>query len=76
MKYTVVLEKSESGYGAFVPDFPGCIAAGESREEVLELIKEAIDFYIEGLREEQKIIPIPNCDIAQVEVNVSNYLTV
>jgi predicted RNase H-like HicB family nuclease len=76
MKYTVVLEKGESGYGAFVPDFPGCIVAGESREEVLELIKEAIDFHIEGLREDQKTIPIPHCDIAQVEVNVSNYLTV
>ena len=39
MKYTIVLEKGETGYGAFVPDLPGCIAAGETREETLRLIR-------------------------------------
>ncbi|OYT12631.1 MAG: hypothetical protein B6I19_09390 [Bacteroidetes bacterium 4572_114] len=50
MKYTVIIEKGESSYGAFVPDLPGCIAAGKTENEVLNLIKEAIEFHIEGLR--------------------------
>ena len=54
MEYMVVLEKNESSYGAFVPDLPGCIAAGESKGETLNLIKEAIEFHIEGLREERE----------------------
>ena len=49
MKYMVVIEKGESGYGAHVPDLPGCIAAAETREKVIELIKDAIEFHIEGL---------------------------
>ena len=49
MKYTVILEKGESSYGAFVPDLPGCIAVGEDRAEALRLLKEAIAFHIEGL---------------------------
>ncbi len=51
MEYAVVFEESESSYGAFVPDFPGCVAVGESKEETLELIKESIEFHIEGLKE-------------------------
>ena len=70
IKYTVILEKGTSSYGAFVPDLPGCIAVGESQEETLELIKEAIEFHIEGLKEERKNIPLPHCDVAQVEAPV------
>ncbi len=51
MQYMVVIEKGKSSYGAHVPDLPGCIATAETREEVLRLIKEAIEFHIEGLRE-------------------------
>jgi predicted RNase H-like HicB family nuclease len=51
MKFMVVVEKSASGYGAYVPDLPGCVAAGENREEVLRLIKEAIALHIESLQE-------------------------
>lgn len=43
MKYVVVIEKSDKNYGAYVPDLPGCVAVGETREEVLRLIHEAID---------------------------------
>jgi len=42
----IVLEKGESSYGAFIPDLPGCIAAGESKEEALDLIKEAIELIL------------------------------
>jgi predicted RNase H-like HicB family nuclease len=51
MQYLVVIEEKESGFGAYVSDLPGCIAAAASREEVLTLIEEAIEFHIEGLRE-------------------------
>ena len=71
MKYTVIIEKGDSSFGAFVPDLPGCIAVGESKEEALKLIKEAIEFHLEGLREEGTNIPLPHCDIAQVEINVA-----
>ena len=57
MKYMVVIEKSESSYGAHVPDLPRCVAAAETREEILSLIKEAIEFHVEGLRETGEPIP-------------------
>jgi predicted RNase H-like HicB family nuclease len=59
MQYLVVIEEGETGFGAYVPDLPGCIAAGETKEEVLQLIQEAIDFHIEGLREQGAPIPAP-----------------
>jgi predicted RNase H-like HicB family nuclease len=49
-KYTVTLEKSENGFAAYVPDLPGCIALGETANETLKLIKEAIVFHLEGMR--------------------------
>ncbi len=71
MKYTVVIEKGESSFGAFVPDLPGCIAAGESRSETLNLIKEAIEFHIEGLIEAGESVPSPHCDFTHVDVNAA-----
>jgi predicted RNase H-like HicB family nuclease len=68
MKYMVVVEKSESGYGAYVPDLPGCIAAGESREEVLRLIKEAVELHIESLQETGEPIPQPSSVSEFIEV--------
>ena len=52
LKYTVLLEKDASSYGAYVPDLPACIAVGESKEEVITLINEAIEFHIKGLIED------------------------
>ena len=69
MKYTVIVEKGESSYGAFVPDLPGCIAVGEDREQTLRLIEEAVAFHVEGLRAEGLPVPPPQCDIVQVEVD-------
>ena len=57
MKYTVIVEKGGSSYGAFVPDLPGCIAVGEDREQTLRLIEEAVIFHVEGLRAEG--LPVP-----------------
>ena len=52
MKYTVVIEKTPNNYAAYVPDLPGCVATANSREELLEEIREAIEFHIEGMRED------------------------
>jgi predicted RNase H-like HicB family nuclease len=52
MRYRVVLEQGSTSYGAYVPDLPGCIAVGESEQEALELIQEAIMFHLEGLKAE------------------------
>lgn len=68
MKYAVVIEKGESSYGAYVPDLPGCIASGETREEVLRLIHQAIEFHIQGLKEDGEIIPEPSSSIEIIEV--------
>ena len=71
MKYMVVIEKGENGYGAHVPDLPGCIAAGETRDEVVELIKEAIEFHIEGLKEAGEPVPQPSSVGEYVEVTAA-----
>jgi predicted RNase H-like HicB family nuclease len=57
MKYAVIIEQGDTGYGAYVPDLPGCVAVGESPEEVKRLIREAIALHLEGLREEG--LPLP-----------------
>jgi predicted RNase H-like HicB family nuclease len=71
MKYMVVIEKGENGYGAHVPDLPGCIAAGETREEVLELIRGAIEFHIEGLIEAGEPVPSASSASEIIEVNAA-----
>ena len=71
MKYTVILEKGQSSYGAFVPDLPGCIAVGEDREQALCLLEEAVAFHVEGLLAEGLPVPRPNCDVAQIEVEAA-----
>ena len=59
MRYAVIIEKGENSYGAYVPDLPGCIAAGETLEEVKELIQEAIAFHLQGLQELQSSLIFP-----------------
>ena len=59
MKYLVVIEKGASSYRAYMPDLPGCIAVGESSEEVSRLIDEAIEFHVEGLLEDGYPVPPP-----------------
>ena len=68
MKYAVVIEKGATNYGAYVPDLPGCVATGATREEVVKLIQEAIEFHIEGLREEGEPIPPPSSSIEFIDV--------
>ena len=71
MKYIVIVEKGASGYGAYVPDLPGCVAAADSRDEVMRLIKEAIELHLEGLRESGQPIPAPSSVGEFVEVHAA-----
>ena len=68
MKYAIVLEKEETSWGAYVPDLPGCVAVGESRQEVMKLIREAIDLHLESLKEAGEVIPTPHSETAYIEV--------
>ena len=68
MKYAVVIEEGENGYGSYVPDLPGCIAAADTKKEVKKLIHEAIEFHIEGLKEDGEPIPKPASSIEFIEV--------
>lgn len=71
MKYAVIVEAGETSFGAHVPDLPGCVAVAETKEEVLELIQEAIEFHLEGLREDGQPIPVPSSSVEFVEVRAA-----
>lgn len=60
MEYMVVIEQGEDGFGAYVPDLPGCVAVGDTKEEVLAVIQEAITMHLELMREEGLPIPKPH----------------
>jgi len=68
MQYMVVIEQGEDSYGAYVPDLPGCVAVGNTREEALSLIQEAIVLHLEMLQEDNLPIPQPH--------SVSEYVAV
>ena len=70
-QYLVILEKGESGWGAHVPDLPGCMAVAESRHEVVALIKDAIDFHLEDLREHGEPIPPPVSESECIETDAA-----
>jgi predicted RNase H-like HicB family nuclease len=58
----VIIERGETSWGAYVPDLPGCVAVAETRDEALRLIREAIELYIEGLREQGQPVPAPRSE--------------
>jgi predicted RNase H-like HicB family nuclease len=68
MRYAVIIEQAEGNYSAYVPDLPGCITTGNSIAEIEQNIREAIEFHLDGLREEGLPIPVPStiveyCDL-------------
>lgn len=71
MRYAVIIEEGENSFGAYVPDLPGCAAVAETKEELLKLIQEAIDFHIEGLREDGQPVPEPSSSVEYVEVQAA-----
>ena len=71
MRYAVIVEEGESSFGAHVPDLPGCVAVADTREEVLKLIQEAIEFHLEGMREDGESIPSPSSSVEYVDVRAA-----
>jgi predicted RNase H-like HicB family nuclease len=71
MKYVVVYEKGATGYGAYVPDLPGCVAVGRSLARVQKLIREAIAFHLDGLRQEGETVPPPSTQLGYVSVKLN-----
>lgn len=69
MKYTVIYEQGPTSWGAYVPDLPGVISVGDSRDEVERLIREAVEFHLDGMREEGIAIPSPASFAGVVEIN-------
>ncbi len=68
MKYPVVFERAPRNWSAYVPDLPGCIAAGKTKAETRKLTREAIEFHLEGMREAGEAIPEPGTYVELVEV--------
>ena len=68
MRYAIIIEKSDTGFGAYVPDLPGCVAVGQTLPETETLIKEAIEFHLEGLQEDGLSIPEGTSVAEYVEV--------
>ena len=69
MNYVVVFEKSSTGWAAYVPDLPGVITTGRTKEETYQLIREAIEFHLEGLKEDNLPIPEPSASAEVISVS-------
>jgi len=68
VRYAVVIERTATGYSAYVPDLPGCVSVGETREEMERNIREAIGLYLDELREQGSPLPPPTTDTEYVAV--------
>ncbi len=68
MKYLAIVVKAGNGYSAYLPDLPGCIAAGDTFEETSRLIQEAAAFHLEGMAEDEEAIPEPSSVAIEIEV--------
>ena len=68
MKYLIILEETNTGFSAYAPDLPGCISAGETAEETEAIMREAIEFHLEGMRADGEQVPAPHSRAAFVEV--------
>ena len=68
MKTIIVIEKTETGFSAYSPDLPGCVATGSTRDEVEKTMRESIEFHLDGLREEGYQVPSPHAYSTYIEV--------
>jgi predicted RNase H-like HicB family nuclease len=68
MKYVVIIEKGASSLGAYIPDLPGCAVVGETREEAIKLIREAVELHIASMRERGERVPEPASSTEFVQV--------
>jgi predicted RNase H-like HicB family nuclease len=71
MRYLVVVEEGPTSFGAYVPDLPGCVAAAQTREEVLALMRDAIEFHIEGLKSSGQPVPRPSSTSEVIDVQAA-----
>jgi predicted RNase H-like HicB family nuclease len=69
MRFAVLLEETRTGYSAHVPDLQGCVAAGETREETIQLIREAIEFHLKGMKLHGESVPAPTSTCEYVEID-------
>jgi len=67
-KYLIVIERTDSGYSSYSPDLPGCVSTGKSREEAERNMREAIEFHVDGLRQEGFPVPEPQATSSYVEL--------
>jgi predicted RNase H-like HicB family nuclease len=67
-KFIIIIEKTETGFSAYSPDIPGCVSTGASRREVEVNMKEAVEFHLDGLREEGYPLPEPSSESVYLEV--------
>ncbi len=70
MRYAVVIEKAERNYAAYVPNLPGCVATGQTLEEIETQIQEAIQLHLRGMREDGLPIPEPSSRVKYIEVAI------
>ena len=68
MRYAIVIEQAQGNYSAYVPDLPGCVATGDTVAEVEREIMEAIEFHLDGLREDGAEIPQPSSQVEYIEI--------
>ena len=71
-KYPILIEPTSTGFSASVPDLPGCIAAAETREETIQLIREAIPFHLEGMKQRGESLPESLSILEYVEIDEMN----
>ena len=71
MRYAIVIEKSPDGYGAYVPDLPGCVALGDTQAEVRQLIREAIELHVQDLRDRGEPVPPATTEVGHVDLLVA-----
>jgi len=68
MEYVVIIEQGDTSFGAYVPDLPGCVAAAETRDEAMQLIREAIEMHLESFRDNGESVPPPNSSVEKITV--------
>jgi predicted RNase H-like HicB family nuclease len=68
MRYAIVIENAGANFSGYVPDLPGCVATGSTVEETETALREAIEFHIQGLREDGDPIPPPSSRVEYIEV--------
>ena len=71
VKYAIIIEKTDNGYSGYVPDLPGCVSAGDSVEETETLLREAVPFHVELLRQYGEPVPEPQTSIALIDVQTA-----